>query len=95
MPAHPALLPITHTKTHTHTRAFFFTSYIQALKVGDLKDGMALETVSKHKLHACVDRAKGTSFEGATETAKVVAADLQAGQVGAVLCCAARLFVRL
>ena len=52
----------------------------QALKVTDIKDGAEVETVSKHKLKLHVDKVKGTEVQGATETAKVVAGDLSAGQ---------------
>ena len=36
--------------------------------------------MSKHKLKLRVDKLKGTEVQGATETAKVIAGDLQAGQ---------------
>ncbi|KAI8472577.1 MAG: FAS1 domain-containing protein [Monoraphidium minutum] len=52
----------------------------QALKVGDLKDGQEFTTVSHHKIGVNVDKVAGTVFKGATESAKVIAADIMAGQ---------------
>ncbi|KAF8067409.1 MCM5 [Scenedesmus sp. PABB004] len=51
-----------------------------ALAVADLKDGQELTTLNKHKLKVHVDKVAGTSFQGASETAQVIAADLKGGK---------------
>ncbi|WIA33292.1 hypothetical protein OEZ86_006432 [Tetradesmus obliquus] len=51
-----------------------------ALTAGQLKDGQQLTTVSKHTLTVHVDKVEGTSIAGASDTGKVVAADIKAGK---------------
>ncbi|WIA13144.1 hypothetical protein OEZ85_006738 [Tetradesmus obliquus] len=51
-----------------------------ALTAGQLKDGQQLTTVSQHTLTVHVDKVEGTSIAGASDTGKVVAADIKAGK---------------
>ncbi|GBF94458.1 hypothetical protein Rsub_06992 [Raphidocelis subcapitata] len=52
----------------------------QVLRLGDLKDGQQLKTLTQHPITVKVDKGAGTMFVGASETAKIVAADIAAGQ---------------
>jgi hypothetical protein len=75
-PPHP------HTTTRIHTRAHsYHTVPGKALGAGDLKDGQQLTTWSKHQVTVKVDKVAGTLIQGASDTAKVLAADISAGKV--------------
>eukprot|EP00879_Flechtneria_rotunda_P000072 GHRR01000110.1.p1 GENE.GHRR01000110.1~~GHRR01000110.1.p1 ORF type:complete len:213 (+),score=94.51 GHRR01000110.1:158-796(+) len=52
----------------------------QSLTAADLKNDQELTTVSQHKLRVKVDKVAGTAIQGDQDTAKVVAADIKAGQ---------------
>eukprot|EP00877_Chromochloris_zofingiensis_P003109 jgi/Chrzof1/1279/Cz10g01010.t1 len=52
----------------------------QAITVADFEDGQELTTVQQGKLTVHVDKVAGTTIQGASETAKIIAADIKAGE---------------
>eukprot|EP00877_Chromochloris_zofingiensis_P003138 jgi/Chrzof1/12825/Cz07g08250.t1 len=52
----------------------------QALTLGDLKDNQKYKTVQQSEVTIHVGKATGTTIQGASDTAKIIAWDLKAGQ---------------